>query len=85
MTVRKEDTVVATFDEEELFMRLEDGCEGKLAEYIREHGLADIIVLSAVGWLRDWYDDFGDKEWCAMEHAMERHIGKEKFEELREW
>ena len=80
--VRPEDTIVATFDEEELFMRLEGD---ELAEYIKEHDLTDIIVLSAVSWLRDWYDDFGDKEWYAMEHAMRKHIGNEKFEELRGW
>lgn len=83
--VLKEDTIVATFDEEELFMRLDDPVYERVVAYIREHDLTDIIVLSAVDWLRDWYDNFGDKEWWAMEHAMERHIGEDKLEELKEW
>ena len=82
MRVSIEDTVIATFDEEELFMRLDGEEYENVAAYIIEHDLTDIIVLSAVDWLRDWYDDHCDKEWWAMKYAFEYHIGKKKYEEL---
>ena len=82
--VRKEDTVIATFDEEDVVWDLED--DEKLLAYIEEHGMMDDVVLLAVNGMRDWYDyASGDARYDVLMSALERLLGKEKLNELREY
>ena len=71
--------VVGTFEP----CDVEDRLEPNVVAYIKDNGLMDIVVLSTVSMMRDWYDDnYGDPASEFLREALRRHVGEEKLEEL---
>ena len=71
--------VVGTFEPCDVEYRLEP----KTVAYLKDNGLMDIVVLSTVSMMRDWYDDnYGDAASEFLREALKRHVGEEKLEEL---
>lgn len=73
--------VVGTFEP----CDVEDRLEQEVFEYLEANELLDIVVLSTVSMMRDWYDDAsGDAMEECLREALRRHVGEEKLEELEE-
>ena len=71
--------VVGTFEPCDVEGRLEPN----VVAYLKDNGLMDIVVLSTVSMMRDWYDDnYGDAASEFLREALKRHVGEEKLEEL---
>lgn len=71
--------VVGTFEPCDVEYRLEP----KVVAYLKDNDLIDIVVLSTVSMMRDWYDDnYGDAASEFLREALKRHVGEEKLEEL---
>ena len=74
--------VVGTFEPIDVEARLGDEYRGVL-DYIEDNDLMDIVVLSTVSMMRDWYDEvYGDAASEFLREALRRHVGEEKLEEL---
>ena len=71
--------VVGTFEP----CDVEDRLEPNVVAYLEDNDLMDIIVLSTVSMMRDWYDDnYGDAASEFLLEALRRHVGEKKLEEF---
>ena len=71
--------VVGTFEP----CDVEDRLEPDAVAHLKDNGLMDIVILSTVSMMRDWYDDnYGDAASEFLREALRRHVGGGKLEEL---
>ena len=73
--------VVGTFEP----CDVEDRLEPNVVAYLKDNGLMDIVILSTVSTMRDWYDEAsGDAISENLRDEITRLIGRDKLRGLEE-